>query len=159
VRVQGHGIRERQVLGPPEPQAQAGLRMVELRRYRCLACGAVTTVTPAEVLTRRLYGAGAIVWALALFGLSALSPQAVRSAVSPWRVVGAATADRWSTLARWCAAARAGQLWSCTPAVPRDWPPRRAAARLAAAISAYALPSPEPPALPSLAFHGALHAR
>jgi hypothetical protein len=49
----------------------------------------LTTVGPAELLTRRLYSAAAIAYALGLLAISRLSAKAVRSAVSPFRVLGA----------------------------------------------------------------------
>lgn len=159
IRLQGHGLRERQVWGPPEPKAQAAIRVVRVRRYRCVDCWAVTTVAPAETLSRRLYSASAIVWALALFGLGMLSPARVREQVSPWRVVGAASQGRWRALQRWCRAAQQGGLFAGLSNVPAQWGPRRVAERVSAYSAAHALPMPEPPPLAELAFFGALRAR
>lgn len=127
-----------------------------MRRYRCTRCRAVLTVVPAETITRRLYSAAAIAWALALYGLSLLAPGAVRELVSPWRVVTASSAARWRTLSRWCAAA-ADRLFSKLPPLP-DTTARQVAAAAAVAISAFAVPMPEPPPLAELAFHGAARA-
>jgi hypothetical protein len=128
-----------------------------LRRYRCIRCRAVLTVAPAETLSRRLYSAAAIAWSLALYGLSLLAPGAVRELVSPWRAVAASSATRWRTLSRWCAAVATGGLFTrlsppCGPTA------RQVAAVAATAISAYAVPAPEPPSMDVLAFHGATRA-
>lgn len=156
--VQGHGKRERQAWGPVVPRGQPELQVVMVRRYHCVACGAVTTVAPSETLTKRLYTASAVGWALALFALL-LSPRAIRELVSPWRIWGTPEASRWQTMQRWAGAAAAGRLFSAVPALPGDWPARKVAARVAALLSAYTLPSPEPPPLDVQAFHGAVLAR
>ena len=113
-------------------------------------------MAPAETLSRRLYSAAAIAWALALYGLSLLAPGAVRELVSPWRVVAASSATRWRTLSRWCAATASG-LFSRLPPLTGATV-REVAAAAATAISAYAVPAPEPPPLDVLAFHGAARA-
>jgi len=122
-----------------------------------MACRAITTVVPAETLTRRLYSAAAIAWSLALFGISLLSTRAIRRMVSPMHTVGPTSAARWVTLLRWCRAVEARQLF---PRVrhPADGSLRSVAEAAAASIASYALPSPEPPGLPSLAFLGAARA-
>ena len=117
------------------------------------------TVVPSELLTRRLYSAAAIGWALALYGLSMLSPSAVRALVSPWRCLGATAACRWQSLQRWAVAALEGRLFGCVRAMPLDWSPRKVAARTAVLLGSQTLPSPEPPPLDVLAFHGAVLAR
>lgn len=155
--MQGHGLRERQVWGPPEPDGSPALRVVRVRRYRCIRCRAVSTVAPAEVLTKRLYSASAIAWSLALFGLAMLSPAAVRQLVSPMRVVGDTSAARWLTLLRWCRAVRDETLFRCARRV-QSADVRAVAEAAAATVASYALPSPEPPPLPVLAFFGAARA-
>lgn len=114
-------------------------------------------VVPAETLSRRLYSAAAIAWALALYGLSLLAPPDVREAVSPWRIVVASSASRWRTLSRWCGAVAAGSLF--TRLLPLTGATaRQVAAAAATALSAFAVPAPEPPPLPVLAFQGAARA-
>jgi hypothetical protein len=135
------------------------VHLVSVRRYACQRCGAITVVAPAETLTRRLYSAAAIAWALALFGVSLLSPAAVRQLVSPFRVVGYTSAPRWATLLRWCAAASGGRLFQTLRQLAPSGSARQVAETVAAAVSAYAIPSPSPPALEVLAFHGAARAR
>jgi len=46
------------------------------RRYQCQPCGAVVLVVPRGILRRRLYSAGAIALALALWGVAGLAPPA-----------------------------------------------------------------------------------
>lgn len=155
----GHGLRQRQVLGPLEWGDAAQVRVVPVRRFRCTACGATCTVCPREVLTRRLYAATAIALALALFGLLSLPVARVRAQVSPWQVVGPGSVGRWCALAAWVRALPAGGLFGALPPCPEDWSPRRVAARVAAALAARA---PEavgtsPPPLHVLAPLGAAH--
>lgn len=132
----GHGVRDRQVLGPLEWGDGAQARVVSVRRFQCTTCGATCTVCPQEVLTRRLYAATAIALALALFGLLRCSVAGVRAQVSPWRVVGPGSVGRWCTLAAWVRAPPRGGLFLGLPACPPAWSPRRVAARAAAALAA-----------------------
>lgn len=159
VVVQGHGKRSRQAWGPAVPHSPPELRKFDIRRYHCIRCDAVTTVVPCETLTKRLYTAPAIAWALALFGLSLLSPTAIRRLVSPWKIWGVTSAARWQTLLRWAAAAAEGRLFNCVRQMPEGWCARKVAARAASTVGAHALPSPEPPPLDVLTFHGAALAR
>lgn len=154
----GHGVRSRQVLGALAWGAVPVALEVGVRRYVCTRCRATCTVVPREVLHRRLYAAPAIALALALFGLLSRSAAGVRSAVSPWRHVGAAGALRWDALSAWVAALRAGTLLAPLPPCPADWTRRRVAARAAAALAARApeAAGPAPPPLPVLAPLGAL---
>ena len=115
-------------------------------------------VGPAELLTRRLYTASAIAWALALFSLAMLSPKAIRALVSPMRCTGAASAARWLTLLRWVSAAGEGRLFRCVAMHSVEGGPRRVAERVAATVASYALPCPEPPPLTALVFAGAARA-
>jgi hypothetical protein len=157
--VQGHGKRQRQAWGPASPHAPPEIQVLMVRRYHCIACDAVTTVAPSETLTKRLYTAPAVGWALALFGLLLMTPRAVRELVSPLRIWGTTSSARWQTLLRWAGAAAAGRLLPTVRALPPEWPPRTVAARVAATLSACTLPSPEPPPLDVQAFHGAALAR
>lgn len=156
VVVQGHGLRTRQLRGPPAPHETPAVTEVWGRRYRCIRCLAVLMVLPAETLSRRLYSAAAIAWALALYGLSLLAPADVRELVSPWRIVVASSATRWRTLSRWCAAAAAGLFTRLPPLTGAT--ARQVAATAAISISAFAVPVLEPPPLDVLAFHGAARA-
>lgn len=153
----GHGLRERQLWGPLEPDGPPVLTLVRVRRYRCTRCGATVTVAPSGTLTGRLYTASAIALALALYGLQRVATAAARRLVSPLRVVGPTAAARWLTLRRWCRDVTTGRLFRGVRRVGGT--ARTVAAAAAASLSAHALPSPEPPSLTALAFHGAARAR
>lgn len=155
----GHGVRQRQVLGPLEWGEAAQVRLVPVRRFLCTACGATCTVCPREVLTRRLYAATAIALALALFGLLSRPVAQVRAQVSPWRVVGAGSVGRWCALAAWVRALPQAGLFGALPQCPAHWSPRRVAARAASALAARTPEAvgPSPPPLHVLAPLGAAH--
>jgi hypothetical protein len=109
----GHGLVERQVLGPQAPGGAAETVVVKLRRYRCRACKAVLIVGPRGLVARRLYGAGAIALAFAAYGHGATGRE-VREQTSPSHVVGGSAVERWLTLVRWIEAARGGVLFAVT---------------------------------------------
>lgn len=157
VALHGHGLRERQFWGPLEPDGPPVLTVVKLRRFLCTRCRATVTVAPSETLTGRLYTASAIALALALYGLEKLAAAAVRKLVSPMRVVGATSAAQWLTLRRWCRDVATERMFRGVRRVPGT--SREVAAAAASSLSAHALPMPEPPSLPVLAFHGAARAR
>jgi hypothetical protein len=151
----GHGVRRRGLWGPRAPRDVPEVIHFEGRRYECQRCGAVMMVVPCETLTRRRYSGPAIAWALALFGVALLSPISIHELVSPWRTWN----STWAQLLRWTRAAAGGELFSCVRPVPPDWSARKVAERVATTVAAYALPSPEPPAVDVLAFLGAALAR
>ena len=101
----GHGLRDRQLRGPPAADAAATTQVLACRRYRCTGCGAVVLVVPRGVAPRRHYGHAAIAFALALWALGGAPAAAVRRRVCAWPVTGAA-ATGWRTLRRWADAAR-----------------------------------------------------
>jgi hypothetical protein len=113
VVIVGHGLVERQVLGPQTPGGAPEAVVLKLRRYRCRACKAVLIVGPRGLLPRRLYGAGAISLAFAAYGHGATGRE-VRAQTSPSRRVGGSAVERWQTLVRWLDAARRGELFSVT---------------------------------------------
>ena len=147
----GHGVRERQLRGPVEPEGEPQLLAVLLRRYLCVACRAVLTVAPAAVLPRRLFTAGAIALALALWAVAGVPSPAVREHVSPHRVVGHASARTWLTLRRWCRDAR--ELFGPVRPWPDSWPPQKAAERVATTLASL---GPAAGPLPARAFAGAM---
>ena len=148
----GHGRRERQVWGPATAEGKPELRSTWVQRFLCKRCDAAMTVAPREVLTKRLYSAGAIALALALFGLARLPLHEVRARVSPWSVVGDTAAASWSSVPRWCEAVREGRLFEVRRP-PEDWTPRQVAERTATTLAARAPPASE---LVAAAFRGAL---
>lgn len=136
LQMHGHGLRERQLRGVLEPGGPPVIVVLLLRRFLCLVCGCVATVVPRGVVCGRLYSAGAIALALALFGLGEQSEAAVRQRSSPWQVVGATAAKGWSALRRWVRAIRSGRLWPSLTALRADWSVRDVARRVASALAA-----------------------
>ncbi|MFO0754978.1 MAG: hypothetical protein U0359_00685 [Byssovorax sp.] len=106
----GHGLVERQLLGPATATGAPEQGSVVLRRYRCRACRAVLLVGPRGLVRRRWYGAGAMAVAFSVVAGGG-SGATARDRTSPQRTVGVASADRWITLDRWLAAARRGELF------------------------------------------------
>lgn len=136
----GHGLRSRQLRGPLSPHGAPEEIEVLVRRYLCLACGAVIAVGPAGVLPGRLYSVMAIALALFLYGVQLASHPTTRRAVSPWpasRRDPARTA--WVTLVRWIEARRRGALWGRLRRPPPQMSRRAVAAQTALAVSALAL--------------------
>jgi hypothetical protein len=152
----GHGLRERHQWGPGALGAAAVLVAILARRYRCQPCGAVVVVVPRGVLRRRLYSAGAIALALALWSLAELAPAEVRTRVSPFAIVGATAAVGWASLRRWSRSVRAGQLFPVVRALPAEASLRQVAARAATTLAAY-LPGTGGLPITSAAFLGAAH--
>jgi hypothetical protein len=150
----GHGLRERHQWGPAELGGAAGLIGVLLRRYLCQSCGAVVVVGPRGIAPGRLYGAGAIALALALWGCGVLAPAAVRRRVSPFAIVGATAAAGWASLRRWSRAVRAGRLFPVVRALPAEARLRQVAARAATTLAACA-PASGGLSIESAAFLGA----
>jgi hypothetical protein len=112
-------------------------------------------VVPAETLTRRRYSGSAIAWALALLGMSLLSPLEIHELVSPWKTWN----TTWVTVFRWTWAAAEGRLFRCVRPMPQEWTARKVAERVATTVASYAPPSPSPPSVDVLAFIGAAQAR
>lgn len=104
----GHGVRERQVLGPLSASSEPEQVVLLVRRYRCRGCEAIVSSMPRGVLRRMLYGAVAVGVALALW-VQGEASAAVRQQVSPWRSAGSERFHGWRSLRRW--AARAAGLW------------------------------------------------
>ena len=152
----GHGLRERHQWGPVEAGGGAELIGILARRYRCQLCSAVVVVVPRGLLRRRLYSAGAIALALALWSVAELGPAEVRARVSPLRIVGATAAAGWASLRRWSRAVRAGGLFPVVRALPEEATLRQVAARAATTLAAYG-PGAGGLAIDSAAFLGVAH--
>lgn len=98
----GHGLRTRDVWGPPRADgARPEVLELRLRRYRCLACGHVMTVRPPFVARYFRYATAAIALALWLWAVCGCPARHVRVEVSPWSVLGVSEPRRWRSLARW----------------------------------------------------------
>jgi hypothetical protein len=105
------------------------------RRYVCRSCAAVITVVPRQVLARRHFGAGAIGFALFVYGKLRAAAGHVAKRVGLWgRGPGA-----WRTVRRWLAAVEDGRLFRGVRASPGGWSPRRRAERAAMTLAARSL--------------------
>jgi hypothetical protein len=149
----GHGLRDRQLRGPPSPDAEARIVVVPVRRYRCRRCDAVITVVPPEVEPRRHYSKPAIALAFARLGLLGEPAAAVRRAVSPWRTV---TTAGWRTLDRWAAAVADGRLFHAVRVAANETT-AAIAARVAQAALGHAPPSARGAPRLAQVFVGAVH--
>ena len=149
LKIHGHGLRERLVLGPTEPDASPETISVQLRRFRCIACGHVMTVRPAILARYFLYSTAAIGLALWLWATVQTTQSTVRGLVSPWPARGPSEADRWRSLRRW--AGRASDVFGMPEGFYGETA-RDVAARVAGLLVGRA-----PPGLPErvLAFIGA----
>jgi hypothetical protein len=158
IQLHGHGLRERQVCGPPAPGEAPALVVVAGRRYRCVCCGAVLLVVPRGMLARRRYSASAIGFALALWGLVLATAAEVRRLVNPMTIVGLSALGRWATLRRWARAVGEGRLLPGAPRREGAATLRQVAASAASALAARAAPTTRPLPIEHRAFVGAAHA-
>ena len=153
----GHGLRERQMLGPQAPLAEPVAANVPCRRYLCRNCDAVVLVVPGAMLPRRWYSASAIAQALALFGLEQKSHAEIRRQTSPFKIVGTTAVAGWATLCRWSDAVRRGRLFFGVRGCPDEFTRRQVAERAATTIGSRA-PPPVEASLTVRAFVGAAQA-
>lgn len=157
LRLHGHGIRLRQMVGPVEALGDPVMLEVCCRRYLCVLCKAVVLVVPGAMLAGRRYSAPAIAQALALFGLEGQPPANIRRRTSPDKAVGATASTGWASLDRWCDAVRGGRLFPKARACPATFTRRQVAERAATAIGSRA-PPPVDASLIVRAFVGAARA-
>jgi hypothetical protein len=150
----GHGLRERQFLGPPAPGQAPKMILLSVRRFLC-RCGAVLTVVPCETIPGRLYTSSAVGFALALFGVQKLSAAEVRRQTSPWTVIGKIASAGWATLRRWIRAIRAGTLRFGLRASPADFTARQTAERVALGLASLGPPPSLEASVATRAFQGA----
>jgi hypothetical protein len=101
----GHGLRDRQVRGPLDPDSPPTWIVIACRRYTCTACDAILTVVPRGIAPRRHYGFAAISMALALWAIVDASIAEVRRRVCASRLT-VECPTRWPALERWARAAR-----------------------------------------------------
>ena len=104
--MQGHGGRDRCVMGVLELGGRAVCVSVRARRYRCIACGCVMLVVPRSVAARRRYTLATIALAL-LARAGGESAGAVRARLAP----GSTFETGWPVLGRWLRAVREGRLF------------------------------------------------
>ena len=150
----GHGLRQRQFLGPPGPGQAPKMVLLLVRRFLC-KCGAVLTVVPCETIPGRLYTSSAVGWALALFGVQKLSAAEVRQKTSPWTIIGQIALTGWATLRRWIRAIRAGTLLSSLRVSPSDFTARQVAERAALGLASLGPPPSGEASVATRAFQGA----
>jgi len=145
----GHGVRDRQVLGPPEIGLAPAMLLVVCRRYVCTSttCGAVVMVVPRGLEPGRHYGRAAICLSLALWALGKQPTTAVRTQVC---ARSCPTTTSWRTLGRWAAAAASGAWSWCRTAGLTA----RAAAARAAQIAAGLAPAMTPGPIWAQAYAG-----
>ena len=155
LEIVGHGLRERQLRGPPGPGQMPKVISLQVRRFLC-KCGAVLTVLPCEAIPRRLYTSSAVGWALALFGVQKCSAAEVRRQTSPWTIIGQIAKTGWATLRRWIRAIRAGTLLSGLRASPPDYTARQAAERAALSLASLGPPPSGDASVATRAFQGAV---
>lgn len=138
IQLVGHGLRERQVLGPVEVGGLPAALVLLVRRYLCLVCGAVMTVVPRGVVPGRVYSALAIVVGLASWAIQRLASAVVRARVSPWPHV--ADPRQWAMPGRWVdAVACGGLLAGVVRPSPASWTRQQVAARIASSAVAAGL--------------------
>lgn len=108
-------------------------------------------MVPRGVVRRRHFSAGAIGWALFLFGCEGRSSRETRDWLGG---LGNPEATSWVTLRRWLAAVERGQLFRITrsPSAPT---PRERAARIAMTLVSFAVPELASASLAAQAFAGA----
>lgn len=105
IRLQGHGERRRDPLGPPSPGAEASSVRATVRRYRCTACGGTQDVSPPGLGRRCRYSLPAIASALFLWAFERVPANQVRDEISPHLFIGLNRSQRWRSLLRWTRAA------------------------------------------------------
>jgi hypothetical protein len=120
----------RGVLAPDEPPT---FHELLVRRYRCTACDATSTVVPADVLPRKHFGAVTIALAFALYGVLRETLNRVYRALNPTRIRGL-DARGWDSLLRWLAAA--STLFPDVRPSPSEWSAQRVAERAAMTLAA-----------------------
>ena len=151
----GHGMRTRQLRGPPAAGQAPVTLVLDIRRYQCRTCAALVMVVPRGVVPRRHFSGAAIALALALYGIAQKSARHTRRLVSPWATVGAAAYTGWAALTRWIGAVRRGSMFACVRAMAEDMSAREAAERVATTLAALAPPALGRLPLTEQAFAGA----
>jgi hypothetical protein len=150
----GHGTRERQVRGPGFPGEVPKVLVVRVRRYRCLRCGAITTVLPLGLVARRYYSSSAIGLAMFLYGVRRQAMQHVRQVVCAWRA-SFESPQQWNTLGKWLKAVGEQRLYCRVRPWPPSYVPRQQAERVAGTLLSYAPVSEQPSSLEEQVFAGA----
>jgi hypothetical protein len=159
VVVHGHGLRARQVRGPPSSTTESCTIVVLVRRYECTRCDAVMTVVPRGLIRGRHYSASAIALAFALYGVLGLPIAETRRRVSAWGIVGSTACASWAQMRRWDRAVASGRLFARIRAAPAAWTMRQRAARAAMTLGAHAPAALDGAPVEARVFAGAALAR
>lgn len=156
--VWGHGLRDRQLQGPPAPGATPADIVIEARRYVCRECDSVLLVVPRGVVAWRQYTAAAIAWALALFGEGRPVIEVRRQTSTTATPAGFGERRRWASLRRWAAAAVERVLFGRAEVrqPPAHWTSRQIAAQVARTLAAHTRPSVRCQPFAEQAFFGGL---
>lgn len=99
--IHGHGTRERALWGPSEVGGEPTVRLVLVRRFRCVSCHCVLIVVPAEVGPYVSFTLPAILMALAAWALDRATPGSLLSSLSPSPRRGNSDPWRWPSVRRW----------------------------------------------------------
>jgi hypothetical protein len=153
-----HGLRDRQIRGPPEVGTSPRVIVLRLRRYRCRGCRSVITVGPRGLVRRHLFSAGAIAVALALWSIMEQAAVEVRRQISPFPARGFDSVLGWAHLRRWIRAVRNRRLFGDVRAAPSGWTARQVAARVAMTVASLGPRSSAEAPLLERVFTGAAHA-
>jgi len=130
----GHGLRARSIEGPLAPGEAPVVTDVIGRRYACRACDAIIVVVPRGVAPGHRYSLSAIAAALTWWAYDRVPAAWVRERTSTAKTIGAASATRWASLARWTRCAVS--LFGCE--LPATGTLRERAAAIATFIAAQA---------------------
>lgn len=143
LNVVGHGTRLRRfvVMTHGEPVA------IQIRRFRCRACGVTITVLPSDAMPRRHYSRPVIVFAIAL--LASMTATEVRHQVA----VVCSDDSSWPQLRVWM-----NTSWPELGPLPRD-PPRIRARAITQAFAGRAPPGLKPIDIIEAAVEGARNLR
>ncbi len=98
------------VLGQLAVGEPPGVHEIELRRYRCLGCGAIVVVGPWDLLPRVLYSLVTVVLALAQWAMGS-TKASVRAQLGAFSVIGNSTLNGWPSLRRWAGWGPSGKLF------------------------------------------------
>jgi len=106
------------------------MQTLQIRRYRCQHCKAITTVLPRGAVRARHFSATAIGLACVMYGLAGASLRDTRARVSPWQ----SSEPGWPAMRRWLDAIAAGKMFGSVRPWPDRWPRRGQAARVGQAV-------------------------
>jgi hypothetical protein len=137
--IHGHGTRKRTLWGPAQMGGEPTVRVVVVRRYRCVSCRCILVVVPAEVGQHVNFTLPVILVALVTWALERVTAGAVLSQLSPSPRRGNSDPWLWSSIRRWVERRRV--LFPQVD-IPDQPTMRETAAALVAAMAARMNPAP-----------------